>query len=429
MNMSRRTKKRFKPVLWKLAGGTLLGLVAVVYFLHRSSPHSRILHRLAVGGQILAPRLEKSDLVRAFGKARITSENLRLPYYPIEANGKSYHAHLTIERELQEKIEALYDRYDPAYAAFVAIDPDTGRVLAMADHSQDQISENLVLRATYPAASVFKVITSAAALGQGKIEANTVIPVNGSYGTLYKRNLKDQPNRWTRFISIEEAFAKSVNTAFGKIALNRLGPEILQAYANGFGFNRAIPFDFDLDPATAVVPNDDWFGLAEAGSGYTRRQTLSPILGALIPAAIINGGRMPTPYVVDEVTTPRGAVVYSAEPEIFSEPLKADAAKALSIIMENTVTRGTARREFRDYNHNPILSKVFIGAKTGSLSGTNPQGRYDWFVGFAQSSENPHRKIAFASLIINRQYWRIKSAHVAREAILEYFSGHTNADL
>ncbi len=425
--MSKR-KKRFKPVLWKLTAGSIIGFAAVLYVLHKSPPHTKIFRTLASRAP-LGPHLEQTDLARALGRSRITSENLRLAYFPIEADGKSYHAHLTLDRALQEKVEAVYEKYDPAYAAFVAIDPDTGKVLAMVDHSREPVEENLALKATYPAASVFKVITSAAAIAQGKIGADTIIPVNGSYGTLYKRNLKAGPNRWTRFISIEEAFAKSVNTVFGKIALNRLGPEILQSYANSFGFNRTIPFDLDLEAASAIVPNDDWFGLAESGSGYTRKQTLSPVLGALIPAAIINGGRMPAPYLIDEVTTPRGAVVYSAEPQTFSEPLKPNAAKALSLIMENTITRGTARKEFRDYNHNPILSKIFIGAKTGSLSGTNPQGRYDWFVGFAQSSENPNRKIAFASLIINRQYWRVKSAYVARQAILQYFGSRANADL
>lgn len=422
--------KQFKPVLWKVGFGAAIGLGAVLYCVPRAPSAPGIFNRIANNSSILSPHVARADIAASLGKSRITSDNLHLPYLPMEMNGKSYHAHLTLDRALQEKIERIYERYNPAYAAFVALDPATGKVLAIVDYSNEAHTENLALRASYPSASVFKVITSAAAIAQNKAQANTLIPVNGAFGTLYKRNLRATNNRWTRFVSMEEAFAKSVNSAFGKIAMNRLGAATLQAYANQFGFNRKIPFDLDVDPATAIIPNDDWFGLAESGSGYTQRQTMSPILGALIPAAIINGGKMPAPYMVDEVTTPRGAVVYTANPGILSHPLNSDSAKALSMVMENTVIRGTARKEFRDYNRHPVLSKVFVGAKTGSLSGTNPRGRYDWFVGFAQSSKDPKQKIAFASLIINRQYWRVKASHVAREAIIQYFgSRKTAADL
>jgi hypothetical protein len=114
---------------------------------------------------------------------------------------------------------------------------------------------------------------------------------------------------------------------------------------------------------------------------------------------------------------------------VLFHPMEKDTAKSLSMIMENTITRGTARKEFRDYNHHPVLSKLFIGAKTGSLSGPSPAGRYDWFVGFAQSSTNPKKKIAFASMIINRKYWKVKASHVAREAIIEHFQKSLDNDI
>jgi peptidoglycan glycosyltransferase len=149
---------------------------------------------------------------------------------------------------------------------------------------------------------------------------------------------------------------------------------------------------------------------------------MSPIQGAMIAAAAINGGKMPAPYVVDSVTSADGKSVYEASPndQLF-RPIDQETARALSMIMEHTITRGTARREYRDYNSHPILSKLFIGAKTGSLSGDAPQGKYDWFVGFAQSSSNPKKKITYASMIVNRKYWRTKSSHIAREAMITYF--------
>ena len=54
-------------------------------------------------------------------------------------------------------------------------------------------------------------------------------------------------------------------------------------------------------------------------------------------------------------------------------------------------------------------------------SDLHPSGKYDWFVGFAQSSSDPRKKIAFASMVVNRNYWKVKSYYVAREAILQHF--------
>lgn len=417
--------KQFKPILWFVGGfGAVCFLFALGLLFRVGSAENSVLSHIP-RTSILKPMLERNQISKMLGDMRITSNLLKLESFPVQQDGKNYNIHFTLDESLQEKIENVYEKYDPVYATFVAMDPETGKILALVDYSTEAHQGNLALKAPYPAASVFKVVTSAAALDEGKIKPKSTFPVNGSYGTLYKRNLRDVVNRWTRFISIEEAFAKSVNTVFAKIAMNRVGPGALQKYANGFGFNQEIPFDMPLEMGSAIIPNDE-FGLAESGSGYTKRQTLNPVQGAMIASAVINEGKVPSPYLVDYVTTSKGVRVYENEGKTLSRPMDKDTARSLSMIMENTITQGTARKEYRDYNHHPLLSKLFIGAKTGSLSGENPAGRYDWFVGFAQSSTNPRQKIAFASMIINRKYWKVKSAHIAREAIIQYFA-KTNA--
>ena len=269
---------------------------------------------------------------------------------------------------------------------------------------------------------VFKVITSAAAIEENAMEPASKIAFNGSYTSLYKKNIQKTINRWTRFIPLEEALAKSVNTVFGKIAVHRLGSERLQKYANAFGFNQEIPFDMPVDVAHAIVPADE-FGLAESGSGYTKKQTLSPVQGVLIAAAVANKGKMPAPYFISKVATTDGHLRYLAKEKMLSQPIDAETATALAHMMEKTIVTGTAHAQYRDYRKHPLLSKLFIAAKTGTMSGVHPQGRYDWFVGFAQPKDNPDQAIAFASLIINEDYWYVKSAYVARQFILDYFRG------
>ena len=334
--------KRFKPILWTVCGSTFFSLLAIVYLLtfHGESPKAQRFMRRVPAAEIFIPKLLRTEIAAALGRQRISSNHLKMDSFPLEVKGQSYEVKFTLDRDLQERIEDIYDRYSPAYAAFVAMDPDTGRILAMADYSAESNTDNLALRASYPTASVFKVVTSAAALDEKKIEPRTIMPVNGSYGTLYRRNLRDVVTRWTRYIA----------------------------------------------------------------------------------SAVINGGTLPSPYLVQEVRNKGGVKVFESKEMMLGHAIDQSTAHTLSMIMEHTITQGTARKEYRDYNHHPVLSKLFIGAKTGTLNGDSPSGKYDWFVGFAQSSSNPKKKIAFASMIVNRSYWKVKASHVAREAILQYFA-------
>ncbi len=416
--------RTFKPVLWLCGCTAAIAVVATATIMAPKGAGAEKAKRglSSIASLNLAPQLNREEVSALLGNQRITSNHLKLDSFPVFKDGKNFNVEFTLDRELQEKIEETYHRYDPSFAAFVAMDPETGKILAMVDYSSEKHDGNLALEATFPAASVFKVVTSAAAMNDGKVRPNALFPVNGRYTTLYKSNLREVVNRWTRFITIEEAFAKSVNSVFGKIAMNRVGPDALQRYANNFGFNQKIAFDMPLQMGSAAIPTDDEFGLAESGSGYTTRQTLNPIQGAMMASAMINGGKIPAPYIVTEVTNQAGAKVFEAEPnESLFRPVDHETARHLALLAEQTVTRGTARREFRDYNHHPILSKLFVGGKTGSFTGFAPAGKYDWFVGFAQSSADPKKKIAFASMIVNRKYWKVKSYHIAREAILQHF--------
>jgi len=88
-------------------------------------------------------------------------------------------------------------------------------------------------------------------------------------------------------------------------------------------------------------------------------------------------------------------------------------------LMQETARIGSARKSFNGINRYKVYKNMEIGGKTGSLTGYSPQGRHDWFVGYAQKDG---RKVAYASLIINKEKWYVRSAYVARQFIYHYFS-------
>lgn len=325
----------------------------------------------------------------------------------------------SFDAELQESMEDLFKLYRPDYGAFVAIDAKTGRVLSMVSFSNGRtdVKDNLALRATFPSASVFKVVTAAAAIAERNFSANTVIPFNGRNHTLYKSHiLKNNITRWTRYMTLRDAFAKSVNTVFGKIGAFSVGAEDLRIYADRFGFNRTIAADMPVQVGKAVISDDPW-ALAETASGYTQDNTMSPLHGALIAAAIVNDGVMMEPYAIESVHNQEGLELYRAQPKVETRSVDSATAAEIRALMRETVVRGTSSRSFRGFSRSKY-QEINVGGKTGSLTGLDPKGKYDWFVGFA---DNGDQKLAIAALTVHEKYWRVKSSYLARRAVESYY--------
>lgn len=319
---------------------------------------------------------------------------------------------------LQKEMESIFRSYTPDYGAFVALDASTGKVLSLVSYTKRGIvKENLALRATFPSASVFKLVTAAAAIEARKYSANTVIPFNGRNHTLYRGQvLRNTITRWTRYITLREAFARSVNTVFGRLGAFTLGATELREYADRFGFNRRIASDVPMQQGSAKIP-DDPFGLAESASGFTRENTMSPLQGALMAAAIANDGVMMEPYVVERLTALDGSQVYQAQPQMAVQAVDPGTAAELRSMMRDTILRGTSQGSFKRFFRKEFAF-VDVGGKTGSLTGTDPRGKYDWFVGYAEGGAH---RIALCALTIHEKYWRVKSSYLARRAIEAYF--------
>ena len=359
--------------------------------------------------------------------AEVLSDSAAFYRFPNEidvplANGTKIHSvvQYAFDPKLQETMENLLKTYGPDYGAFVALDAKSGRVLSMVSYSKKEPQvENLALRATFPSASVFKMVTAAAVIEQRKFSASTIIPFNGANHTLFRTNiLHTGITRWTHYITLKDAFAKSVNTVFGRIGAYNVGHDELSNYADRFGFNRKIAADFNMHEGRAPIPNDAW-GLAETASGYTRDNTMSPMQGALMAATVINDGIMMEPYLVQSVFTSDGTPVYTAEPRVAKLALDTKTAAEIRNLMKETVVHGTSRRSFHGFFRKDF-SELNVGGKTGSLTGMDPPGKYDWFVGYAQ---NGKEKIAVAALTIHQKLWRVKSSYLARKAIETYFQG------
>ena len=342
--------------------------------------------------------------------------NITLPDFPVPGE---LAVRYTLDAALQREAERLLQKHNPDYGVLVALEPESGRVLAMAGSVRSgNVPGNMTLINSYPAASISKIITAVAAINEDKAAAATVIPFNGKSTSLYKKSVfEHRDNKWTRRYSLGDSFAKSVNTVFGRLGAVVVGGETMLDYASRLGFNGRFASDFVFDNGVVEVDTADAWQVAEMASGYTTRNTLSPLHGATLAASAVNGGNLVAPTLVKALIGPNGVPLYWHEQPAKSEVMNADTARELKKIMRATVTRGSARRTFARFSRGRLKDAV-VGGKTGSLTGFAPKGKYDWFVGFGELGA---RKIAFAALCINKQRWYVKSTQLAREMLEFYF--------
>ncbi|HVE85235.1 MAG TPA: penicillin-binding transpeptidase domain-containing protein [Myxococcales bacterium] len=314
----------------------------------------------------------------------------------VDRDGKP--AALTIDPALQEQLTKILRDYQTPYAAAVALEPSTGRVLAMVEHSQaDPSLRGLPVAPIFPAASVFKVVTASALLTEGISPGETEC-FHGGKRRLSPKLLEDSA-RDSRCVTLSEALGMSANVAFAKFTARVLTADKLRAMAKAYHFNRPLDFPVPTAVSLAGIP-DDPLGLPTAGAGFGDVY-LSPLHGALMAAVPANKGLWREPVLFEQdapAAPPQERVLAEAD------------ARALADMMEQTVTIGTARRIFRE---RAFRVPGAVG-KTGCLADRNPYRDYSWFIGYAPKDDP---KVAVAAVIVNDYAWRIRATYLGREAL------------
>jgi cell division protein FtsI/penicillin-binding protein 2 len=339
--------------------------------------------------------------------------------YILSKEGTGFLAETTIDVHLQQYITRLLRRSRTNKAAVVALDPSTGRIVALADYTKSHGGEqnNLCLQADVPAASLFKVISAAAAIEAREFQIDQPMFFNGGRHTLYKSQLKQVKNRYTRKTDLKKAFSLSNNPVFGKIGIYDLGGPLMKDYAERFMFNSAIPFDLPIGVSHIDMPNDQ-FGLAELASGFNKETKLSPIHAALIVSAVVNNGIMMEPWLVKNVRDETGDFVYRARIKSLSKPITENTAEQLKVLMGNTVRYGTCRTAFRPLVTKKAFQEIELGAKTGTINDPLDRYKFDWITTYAvpKKGRNP---ICIAILAVHGEKLGIRAKDLARY-ILDY---------
>ncbi len=320
----------------------------------------------------------------------------------------------TIDPDVQK---AAYNALGDKKGGAVAIDPRTGRILAVVSTpSYDPSSltdantagaawkkltsdpekplTNRALRQPLPPGSTFKLVVAAAALEDGlyssvdeKTDSPNPYPLPGTTRALDNEN----PSAPCADASIRVALQYSCNNVFGKMAVD-LGQDKVRAMAEKFGFNddkldvpvRAYPsvYPSDMHPSETALTGIGQFDV-----------TATPLQMAMVSAAIANGGKLVSPHMVSQITDSGGDVLQDYDDDAGGkEIVSSSTAEQLRSAMQTVVDKGTGT--------NAQVPGATVGGKTGTAQHGENNSRvpYAWFTSYGESGSSD-KEVAVAVVI------------------------------
>jgi penicillin-binding protein 2 len=320
---------------------------------------------------------------------------------------------LTIDLDIQRAAEAAMAGHN---GAVVALDPNTGDILAMVSAPSFDLNApggarsefNRAVRGQYPPGSVFKIITAAAGLEDGKINPNTYFYCDGAY-----QGIRCWKHDGHGAQDLVNALAHSCNVYFMHTA-ERLGADELAKMARRFGLDQSVDIDGVLTGKAGVVPNPAWAkrvmhrawepgDTLQMGMGQSSL-TVTPLQSAFVAAAIANGGHLVRPRLIQRI----GDKTQPTQPPT-PLGLKAETLRWIERGLRAVVVEGTAKQ---------LDASLQIAGKTGTAQ--NPGGAdHAWFVGYAPAN---HPTIAIAVLVEQGGHGGVVAAPIA-EAIIRAAQG------
>jgi len=297
-------------------------------------------------------KLEKSDFQTLLQHHPII--NLETDTIDIKFPGRKYRFVTSIDTSLQRLITNKMDRKNSRYIGFLAMNPDTGQLLSMAGYDRLDQASNPCIQNLFPAASIFKIVTAAAAIEKYGFNENTRVKFNGWKYRLYKNQLKNTDNKYTNHLSFEKAFAESINPIVGKIGIHKLKKPLLEKYAAKFGFNQVIEFEKHAEKSALSVSSEP-FNWAEIACGFNSETLITPLHGAMIASVVVNKGRLITPTIIDTATL-NDKLVYRRHAGKVLQAIDASTANTLKKLMNGTVNTVLPANHLRKYKKMHVTS-------------------------------------------------------------------------
>jgi len=304
---------------------------------------------------------------------------------------------LTIDAALQRFAEAELERavheQDALAGTLVALDPNTGEVLAMATVPRFDPNRfatataaqwrNRVITDCYEPGSTFKAVLAAAALGAGVVRPSDRIDCEYGKWAVGNRVIRDSHPHGV--LSFADVIAQSSNIGSAKVA-ERLGSERFGAVLQQFGFGVATGIDLPGEVGGLLRPPARWGRIHLVTTAFGQGIAVTPLQLARAFATLANGGHLMRPYVVRRVTGADGVLRHVGRPHDDGQVLSRQTAAAVTELLVRVTETGTGKQARIDgFN---VAGKTGTAQKVDAHTGRySARDRMSSFVGYVPAED------------------------------------------
>ncbi|MBP3928549.1 MAG: stage V sporulation protein D [Peptostreptococcaceae bacterium] len=334
-------------------------------------------------------------------------------YEPVQGNGLVLTIDEVIQHYTEKAVQKAYEINNAKRVTAIAMDPNTGDILAMASkpdydpnqsrtaiypYYENELSQysdkekikgyfsmwrNPAVSDTYEPGSTFKLITSSAALEENLVKETDKFVCSGSV-TIGGRRIKC----WRHYRPHgEQTFPQGVQNSCNPVFIelgNRLGVSKLYDYIEAFGFMDTTKLDLPGE-AKGILYNEKNVGPVELATiSFGQSISVTPMQLITAISAIANDGKLMEPRIVKEKVDNQGNIVETISPKVVRQVISEETSEKMMEIVQSVVSEGSGKAAY--------LPGYRVGGKTGTaqkvIDGKYAQGKYICsFIGIAPTDD------------------------------------------
>ena len=307
----------------------------------------------------------KRDITKLYGLNKKNTLALSKETLFSDLNGKNIH--LTIDADLNfilnDEMKAQFKNVNAYEAYGLIMDPNNGKILAVAAFSKDKdLLRNNIFQSQYEPGSIFKPLIVAAAMNEGFITANTQFNVGDGRIVRSKKTIRESSRSTRGVITTREVIMKSSNVGMVLIS-DYFTNALFEQYLKDFGLYDKTGVDFPNELKPYTLPSEEWDGLKKNNMAFGQGIAITPIQMITAFSAVVNGGTLYKPYLVEKITDGEGIVIRRNTPTVVKKVISDKVSESMRSILADTVDKGTGKRA--------RIEGYAVGGKTGTaqLSG------------------------------------------------------------
>ena len=277
--------------------------------------------------------------------------------------------YLTIEKTYQVILESAIKKAASDNAAENAIgiimDPTNGKILALANSEDynpnfyntfgDSVKRNKAVADMYEPGSTFKAISLAAFL-----DKKTCVPVDkvfGENGNYKFKNITIKDSHNSGWMTVKEVFTHSSNIGMSKLS-QKIDALSFYLYLRDFGIGNYTDIPLPGEAKGNLKNPEKWSDYTKSSVSFGYEVAVTPIQLTAAYAAIINGGKLFQPQLIDKIATKDGNTLQTFQPKFIRQVIKEETSSLMRAFMVSAIEEGTGKKA--------KLTKCTAGGKTGT---------------------------------------------------------------